>query len=101
LLPRHHQDVRPPPPRKLNKTAEIVAAASAGKLPSQKQINVALRKILSANLLKTNAAAISGYGPLSARGQQVVRDINEILDAALEFGGTKNCECFIVQGTLH
>jgi hypothetical protein len=93
LLPKHNKSdpVLPPPQNQLDKLADVLAALSAGKWPSQKQLDRALRALLDSDLLDPHAAADSiGYGQLSQSGKKVVEDVRELVHAALELGATKN-----------
>lgn len=92
LLPKH-DDILPPPHNNFDKFADVLAAISAGKLPSQDQLNHALQQLLRSDLLdsRTTAHAI-GYGPLSESGRKVVEDVREVVQAALEVGVQKNGE---------
>ena len=86
LLPQH---ARPgeyiPKQSNLDKYAECFAALSAGKLPSQHQLNGALQTLQRSSLLH-----YSGYGPLSQRGVAVVESARELIEAIIQVGMEKN-----------
>lgn len=91
LLPKSTDDVLPPPQSHLDKVADVLAAISAGKLPTQSQLNHALQALLMSDLLDARAAAhVIGYKPLSTAGQKVVEDAREVVEAALELGMQRN-----------
>lgn len=106
LLPSHHQVQRPAPTshqppspdEPLNKLVDVLAALSAGKLPSQAQINTFLRRVLNSNILqesqytqgRTTPHILHGNGPLSKRGRKVIQDLVEFIEAFLQFGMEKN-----------
>jgi hypothetical protein len=93
LLPRHAQEVeRPHEHDQIQKIARILAASSAGKYPSQKQINAAIQG-LQRNVLYVQDSVDSGdeyYGPLSAKGRALLEDLHEACQAILQFGLEKN-----------
>lgn len=91
LLPFHKtaEDVQLSHDR-IQKIAQVLAALSASKLPSQEQINQASRVFLKSGIL--HAAGDSGYGPLSERGREVLRDVEEVVQAIMQFGLEKNGE---------
>lgn len=96
LLPKHNGDVLPPPQTQFDKLADLLAALSAGKLPSQSQIDHALQSLLKSDILDARAAANAiGYGPLSESGRRVVEDVREVMQAALEVGVRKNGELLL------
>jgi len=86
LLPRHTPEI--PPQSQFDKAADILAALSAGKYPSQDQINRAFRLLLSSDILKSGRNVPSG--PLSQHGQKVLDDIRTILQALISLGMEKN-----------
>ena len=110
LLPRYHdqshipyrsRDPLPPPRTSFDKLADIVAALHAGKLPSQEQVNRALRHALTSDLL--NPESYGGLGhdhgartkeqeELEETGRNVLHAIREASQALLEFGMEKNGE---------
>lgn len=85
---------RPP----LNKFADILSALRSGKLPSQTQINQLLQHVLRLELLQStrdpeSAATpevLRGDGPLSTSGRRVIQDLEEVIQAVLQFGMEKN-----------
>jgi hypothetical protein len=89
----------PPPRTNLDKAADVLAAVRTGKLPSQTQLAEALRAALHAQWLDphalaavTNSAQLLGGGSLSRSGRRVLGDVREVVEAALEWGLSKNCE---------
>ncbi|KAI0646008.1 hypothetical protein C8Q79DRAFT_1001457 [Trametes meyenii] len=48
-MPGELSDSLPPPKSQLEKAADVIAALGAGKLPSQEQVNGALRKLLNSD----------------------------------------------------
>lgn len=87
----------PPPQSYLDKAADVFAALRVGKLPSQDQINAALRKVLHSQVLSVEdnkSARVQGrrqqYGPLSERGKIMLNDIRELVEAIMQFGMEKN-----------
>ncbi|KAF5351172.1 hypothetical protein D9756_008342 [Leucocoprinus leucothites] len=105
LLPKHQRHQRqvsqpnePPPDEPLSKLVDVLAALSAGKLPSQTQINDFLRRILRSNILRdsqdtqsrTTPDILRGNGPLSKRGRKVIQDVSHVIEALLQFGMEKN-----------
>lgn len=102
LLPKQRQPQlhkpSPPPDEPLSKLADVLAALSAGKLPSQTQINNFLQRVLQLNLLHDTQDArprptpdvLKGNGPLSKRGRKVIQDLEEVIQALLQFGTEKN-----------
>jgi len=87
LLPKYAPVVPPPVPSS-TKVADILAALSTGKYPSQNQVNNVLRILLNSDALKTENSAING--PLSASGHQVLNDIRSIIHALIKLGMQKN-----------
>jgi hypothetical protein len=86
LLPRYAPLV--PPQSQFDKVADILAALSTGKYPSQDQVNNVLRVLINSDALKTENAAING--PLSTSGRRVLNDIRNILHALIKLGMQKN-----------
>ncbi|KAG6833041.1 hypothetical protein H0H87_012052 [Tephrocybe sp. NHM501043] len=80
----------PPPHSPLDKLVDVLAGFQAGKLPSQEQLEVILRSVLCSDLLKDDPQFLSG--PLSGNGKRVVADLNEALEATLQFGIEKNMD---------
>lgn len=103
LLPRHTQDVEPSQADKtrarVNKAAEILGALSAGKLPTQDQINVFMRVLQTSVLESRNSLGLGFeedeakfYGDLSVRGKALLDDVRELCRALVAFGLEKNCK---------
>jgi hypothetical protein len=86
LLPRYTP--KAPSQNDFDKIADMTAAASTGKLPSQAQINHALQLLIQSEFLRTEAPV--SPGPLSARGRQMVDDLREIAEAIQVLGVQKN-----------
>ena len=77
----------------LNKLAEVLASLKAGKLPSEGQIEHALRYLLESEVLEESGGrAWRQYGSLSRAGTKAVRDVKEVIEAMLVFGREKNGE---------
>ncbi|RPD54449.1 hypothetical protein L227DRAFT_657629, partial [Lentinus tigrinus ALCF2SS1-6] len=102
LLPQDHDDIRipsytnpiPPPRTQLDKLADVVAALYAGKLPSQEQVNRALRHALASDVLNSHLHGTNGGGSgeeeLNEAGKEVLSLVRDALQAVLEFGMEKN-----------
>lgn len=88
LLPKYAPEV--PPQSQFDKLADLAAALSAGKYPSQDQINGGIQVLLRSEILKTGSLA--AHGPLSARGRLLIDDVRGILDALLVLGSEKNSQ---------
>ena len=86
LLPKYAP--KAPPQTQFDKVADIIAAASTGKLPSQAQINHALQLLVRSDFLRTEAPV--AQGPLSARGRQIVDDLKETVQAMQVLCAQKN-----------
>lgn len=91
LLPTHRDetvDAVVPTQQSLNKVADLLAALANGKLPSQDQLNHLIRRILASPIfLEINK---DKHDALSRRGQLVLRDVQEVLQAFMELGLEKN-----------
>jgi hypothetical protein len=87
LLPKYTPEI--PPQSQFDKAADILAALSTGKYPSQDQINRALGLLLSSDVLKSNTAL---SGTPSQQGQKLLSDIRGILQALIALGIEKNGE---------
>jgi Family of unknown function (DUF5923) len=74
----------------LEKLFQSLGAFSAGKLPSERQLEYILRKALNSGLLLDEAFLRNG--PLSDRGQKVLQDLREVIEAILQLGMEKNCK---------
>ena len=70
------------------KIADALAALHAGKLPTQQQLDSALRKLLKSGILVAEAGRRGGA--LNETGAKVVRDTRELVEALLRFGLEKN-----------
>lgn len=101
LLPRQvtHEEPLLSSRSQVDKLADVLAALQAGKLPSQDQTNAALRRSLRSDVLAvegSKTARVLGqgrqYGPLSERGQTIVKDVREVIEAVIQFGMEKNGE---------
>ncbi|KAI0630055.1 hypothetical protein C8Q77DRAFT_237447 [Trametes polyzona] len=90
-------DPLPPPKTTLEKVADVVAALNAGKLPSQEQLDGALRRVLASGVLDVNAGSPDeadgdAEEELEEAGRQVVENAREVCQALLQFGMEKNGE---------
>lgn len=85
--------------------ADIIAAVHAGKLPSQEQVNGALRRALASEILAPASWSTNGESHLpiydqvlADSWQTVLRNTRDACQAALEFGSEKNSESASVRG---
>ncbi|RPD69589.1 hypothetical protein L226DRAFT_563232 [Lentinus tigrinus ALCF2SS1-7] len=82
------------PRTQLDKLADVVAALYAGKLPSQEQVNRALRHALASDVLNSHLHGTNGGGSgeeeLNEAGKEVLSLVRDALQAVLEFGMEKN-----------
>ncbi|QRV76702.1 hypothetical protein RhiJN_04717 [Ceratobasidium sp. AG-Ba] len=90
LLPKTTEYVPPKPA--WDKAADALGALSAGKMPTQRQVDAALNALLNSNMLKVGATST---GALSARGKQMVLDVREIVQAVARIGMEKNADDLI------
>ncbi|RXW20171.1 hypothetical protein EST38_g5682 [Candolleomyces aberdarensis] len=80
----------------IDKLVDMFAALSKGKLPTQDQFTRMLQVLLSSDVLRTSpttmaaAASIYGTGPNSRRGQKVIEDARNLVQAMLQFTMEKN-----------
>ncbi|KAH9859151.1 hypothetical protein C2E23DRAFT_801645 [Lenzites betulinus] len=79
-IPGGSSDPLPAPKNVLEKVADVIAALNAGKLPSQEQLDRALRKLLASGILDTDDSA-------GVRGTDTLEDACQ---AVLQFGMEKN-----------
>jgi hypothetical protein len=86
LLPKYAPEI--PPQSQFDKAADIIAALSAGKYPSQEQINRALRLLLNSDVFKTGNLVVNTS--LSLHGKKVLDDVRDILHALISLGVEKN-----------
>lgn len=70
------------------KVADALAAMHAGKMPTQKQIDRALRTLLRTGILDADVGRKGGG--LNEASAKVARDARELVDALLRFGLEKN-----------
>lgn len=96
LLPTHRYDTTPPLQDRLvptqatfDKFAAIVAALQNGKIPTQNQLNHAIRSLLDSSVFRD---APKQGGVLSQRGRIVLEDLRRLLEALAELGRDKNGE---------
>jgi len=89
LLPKYTPEI--PSQSQFDKLADILAAFSTGKYPTQDQINRALRLLLSSDVLKSGNTVLSN-GSLSHHGQKLQSDIRGIVQALITLGIEKNGE---------
>ena len=77
------------------KVADVLAALHAGKLPSQAQIDSALRKLLHSEFFDVDSEPENGSGgALDGSMKGFVRDMREVAEAVLQIGLEKNGSCF-------
>ncbi|KAG8834792.1 hypothetical protein FRC17_007109 [Serendipita sp. 399] len=86
LLPKYVSDV--PPQSQFDKVADILAALSTGKYPSQQQIDRSLRLMLNSDFLKAGQANLSSA--LSIHGRRLIDDLRRIIEALIVLGTEKN-----------
>lgn len=86
LLPKYAPEI--PPQSQFDKAADILAALSTGKYPSQDQINRAIRLLLSSDVFNTGNVAHSGA--LSKQGARVLDDVRHVLQLLAVIGTEKN-----------
>jgi len=72
----------------LQKVSECLGALSAGKIPSEAQLETMLRSTINSGILADDD--LGGYGPLSQRGQRALQDLKEVIEAVLHIGMEKN-----------
>ena len=72
------------------KVADVLAALQAGKLPTQQQLDGALRKLLKSGILDAEAGRKGGA--LDEAGAKIVSDTRELVEALIRFGLEKNGE---------
>ena len=96
LLPQHRsQEEQPeetliPSQNVLNKIAGIIAALREGKMPDQNQLNAFIQKVNDLGILDPNSTSVGQSSRLSAAGQLVVQDIQQLLQRVIEIGLEKN-----------
>jgi len=73
-----------------DKVAEAAGALEAGRLPSQAQIDHALRSLLNSDLLKVGSANTQLPPSLAKELVVIVNDVKDVVAAILEVGGEKN-----------
>lgn len=76
---------------RVRKAADIFAAWQAGKLPSERQIDTILRKLLNSQLLTPSQDELKVLG---ADGEKVLEDVRQVIRAVLQFGEVMNCESY-------
>ncbi|KAJ2936572.1 hypothetical protein H1R20_g527, partial [Candolleomyces eurysporus] len=79
----------------IDKLVDVFAALSKGKLPTQDQFTRMLQVLLSSDVLRSSpitmaAESIYGTGPSSRRGQKVIEDARNLVQAMLQFTMEKN-----------
>jgi hypothetical protein len=85
LLPKTTEYV--PPKAAWDNVADALGALSAGKMPTQRQLDAALNKLLSSDMLKVGATST---GALSAHGKVLALDVREIVESVARIGMEKN-----------
>jgi hypothetical protein len=90
LLDRDEQEPLGPSRDVLVKAAAAFGALSAGKLPTEGQLEHVLRSCLHSTILN-DKDAIGGRGPLSQNGRKLLADTREVIEAVLQVGMEKNC----------
>ncbi|KAJ2936574.1 hypothetical protein H1R20_g525, partial [Candolleomyces eurysporus] len=79
----------------IDKLVDMFAALSKGKLPTRDQFTRMLQVLLSSDVLRSSpttmaVAGIYGTGPSSRRGQKVIEDARNLVQAMLQFTMEKN-----------
>ncbi|KAG9126944.1 hypothetical protein FRC07_001277 [Ceratobasidium sp. 392] len=87
LLPKTTEYV--PPKAAWDKAADALGALSAGKMPTQRQLDAALSSLLSSNVLKVGATST---GALSDHGKVLLLDVREIVQSVARIGMEKNAD---------
>ena len=91
LLPKSGPRNRDQPPAwYTDKIADVAGALEAGRLPSQAQIDRALRSLLNSDLLKVGSENTQLPPPLAKELVVIVGDVKDVVAAILEVGGEKN-----------
>ncbi|KAJ3539933.1 hypothetical protein NM688_g6300 [Phlebia brevispora] len=83
----------------MDKTASVVAALDAGKLPSQQQISAFIDWFLNSPLAQVEPS-VEG-GELSEQGRILINDIQELLISYKNLGEKKNGDNLIQQALWH
>ncbi|KAA1475233.1 hypothetical protein DENSPDRAFT_866855 [Dentipellis sp. KUC8613] len=83
----------------MDKTTSVIAAFSAGKQPSQAQINNWIDFFLQSELIQIEQT--SRGGELSENGRVVARDLRHILEAYKSFGSSKNKDNVLQEALWH
>jgi hypothetical protein len=86
----------PEPTTKFQKAIDALAALKANKLPSQNQLHSFLQVLLRSDVL--DVGVTPGHGPVGDDARNVVLDVRECLEAALQIGMEKNGESLQHQG---
>jgi hypothetical protein len=76
-----------PPKAAWDKAADALGALSAGKMPTQQQIDAALGLLLGSDVLKVG---VTSTGVLSAHGKVLLLDVREIVQSMARIGMEKN-----------
>jgi len=87
LLPKTTEYV--PPKAAWDNAADALGALSAGKMPTQRQLDAALNTLLSSNILKVGETST---GTLSTHGKMLVLDARKILESVARIGMEKNAD---------
>ncbi len=101
-VPSYTDNSLPNPRNHLDKLADLVAALHAGKLPSQEQVNRALRHALASDVFNLHSGEGTRRPPggaeeeeLNELGKELLGCVKESLQALIEFGTEKNGESCI------
>ncbi|TFK49777.1 hypothetical protein OE88DRAFT_1662432 [Heliocybe sulcata] len=71
----------------MDKTASVIAAFDAGKMPTQKQISQFIDNVLKSGLIQVEP---SEGGELSKQGKVLAQDLRDVLEAYKKLGEDKN-----------
>ncbi|EMD36643.1 hypothetical protein CERSUDRAFT_136886 [Gelatoporia subvermispora B] len=83
----------------MDKTTSVIAAFSAGKLPTQQQVSQALEQALHSAVLSDDPSPDGGQ--LSEQGKVLQNDVREILEAYQQLVDSKDSDNIIQEGFWH
>ncbi|TDL25231.1 hypothetical protein BD410DRAFT_632059 [Rickenella mellea] len=81
--------------------AAVLGALRAGKLPTEPQVDDALRMILHSDLLTPNSPHYPFQGTLGKQVGVLVRDVRNVVDALLRLGMEKNYDDVLQDFVFH
>ncbi|KZT23291.1 hypothetical protein NEOLEDRAFT_1069764 [Neolentinus lepideus HHB14362 ss-1] len=83
----------------MEKTASVIAAFDAGKMPTQKQISQFVDSVLKSDLIQVEPS--EGSGELSKQGKVLAQDMRDVLEAYKKLGEDKNDDDQLQQAFWH